>query len=265
MSSSPSKPLRYGMVLFQGFQALDVFGPLDALNSLSQFIPELELYLIAETLDPVSTLIPASITTSPTDKSPSPFAQSLVPTHTFSSPPPVPLDVLIVPGGWGTRDQAIASACAAYIEQVYTQKTLRYLLTVCTGSLLVASAPGIVGKGKDGGGRLLRMTTNKRALSLWEERLATLAPGARELVRTRVEWVKKARWVVDDRAAGAGAEQSLAPVWSASGVSAGIDMVFAFMAHVYGEETSKKVADYIEYERHTDPSWDPYADIYGLA
>ncbi|KAF9553454.1 class I glutamine amidotransferase-like protein [Agrocybe pediades] len=241
MSSSSSKPLRYGMVLFQGFQALDVFGPLDALNSLSQFIPELELYLIAETLDPVSTLIPASITTAPTDKSPSPFAQSLVPTHTFSSPPPVPLDVLIVPGGWGTRDQAIASACTAYIEQVYTQKTLRYLLTVCTGSLLVASAPGIVGKDKDGGGRL-------------------------ELVRTRVEWVKKARWVVDDRAEQQeGQSLAHAPVWSASGVSAGIDMVFAFMAHVYGEETSKKVADYIEYERHTDPSWDPYADIYGLA
>ena len=47
-------PKRYGMLLFPAFQALDVFGPLDALNILSREF-ELHLAMIAVTLGPVST------------------------------------------------------------------------------------------------------------------------------------------------------------------------------------------------------------------
>jgi len=123
--------------------------------------------------------------------------------------------------------------------------------------MLVACAPSVVSRGEEN--EKLRMTSNKRALSFFAERVATLPVQSQHLVRERVEWVNKARWVVHDPDS-----SSVPPIWSASGVSAGIDMIFAFVASVFGEETSKLVADYIEYERHLDPSWDPYADLYGL-
>ena len=77
-------------------------GPIECLNSLahSQSFPykdDLDFYVIAETLDPVST--------GPLPDDPKPFnravAQKVVPTHTFDSPPEE-IDVLIIPGGFGT-------------------------------------------------------------------------------------------------------------------------------------------------------------------
>ena len=94
-----SVPLAYGVVVYPGFQALDIFGPLDALNSLSLVYP-LNLSVIAQTLDPVSTKPPGTLGNPRSD-----FGQSITPTHTFSTAPVI--DVLIVPGGIGTRDPVI--------------------------------------------------------------------------------------------------------------------------------------------------------------
>jgi hypothetical protein len=44
---------KYGYILYPGFAALDVFGPLEALAELSMITPDLNLTIIAETLDPV--------------------------------------------------------------------------------------------------------------------------------------------------------------------------------------------------------------------
>ncbi|KAJ7471880.1 hypothetical protein FB451DRAFT_1559092 [Mycena latifolia] len=52
-ATNTSVPVSFEIVLFPAFQALDVFGPLDALNLLFQY--PLNLSLIAATLDPVST------------------------------------------------------------------------------------------------------------------------------------------------------------------------------------------------------------------
>jgi len=83
-------------------------------------------------------------------------------------------------------------------------------------------------------------TTNK---SVWAEIIA-LGP--------HVKWHSHARWVEDGN------------IWTSSGVSAGIDALFAYMEKVYGCETATQVANSMEYERHRDPSWDPFADLYGL-
>lgn len=216
-----SVPLRYGAVIYPGFQALDLFGPLDALNSLALAYP-LELYMIAETMEPVSSKPPA-LYTNPNSN----FAQTLVPTHTFDNAPPI--DVLIVPGGIGIRDEKIAEPVIRYIASVYP--TVKYLMTVCTGSVLAARAGILDGK---------RATTNKRA---WER---SIKQGP------KVNWVAHARWVVDGN------------IWTSSGVSAGLDLIFAFMDQVFGGDTSDMIANFLEYERHRDPSWDPYAELYGL-
>ncbi|KAG7114415.1 hypothetical protein HYQ44_008281 [Verticillium longisporum] len=55
--ANDTRPVNFGMVLFTGFQALDVFGPLDIFNILS-FTQRINLHIIAPTLEPVHTYPP---------------------------------------------------------------------------------------------------------------------------------------------------------------------------------------------------------------
>ncbi|CAI7568788.1 unnamed protein product [Penicillium glandicola] len=220
MSESQEKPapLRVGIVLFPGFQALDVFGPVDCINILS-CSHSVTLALISSTLEPVTTKSPAFANA---------IGQSVVPTHTFATAPS--LDLLFVPGGLGTRGSSpVIEEAILYIRNVYPQ--LRYLITVCTGSGLAARAGVLDGK---------RATTNKMA---WVETTGLAG---------NVDWVPRARWVVDGN------------VWSSSGVSAGIDATLAWIQEVYGREVARKISNGIEYTRHEDPSHDPFAELYGL-
>jgi transcriptional regulator GlxA family with amidase domain len=59
--------------------------------------------------------------------------------------------------------------------------------------------------------------------------------------------VRNARWVVDGN------------IWTSSGISAGIDMIYAFIAEQYGQEIADDTADGSEYVRNTDPQSDPFA------
>ncbi|KAL9614003.1 MAG: hypothetical protein Q9167_001483 [Letrouitia subvulpina] len=201
---------------------LDAFGPLDVLNVLS-WDHECELSVIAATLDPVSTAPSPSM-----GKKSSKFAQSIVPTHTLENAPP--LDVLLVPGGLGTRnpDPAIVD----FIRDRYP--SLKYLISVCTGAGLLARAGVLDNK---------EATTNKKA---WYDTIQ-LGP--------KVKWISHARWV-------AGVNGS--NIWTSSGVSAGIDVILAWVQHVFGEEIAKNIAIGIEYERHMDSTNDPFADLYDL-
>ncbi|KAL2700127.1 hypothetical protein AAEP93_008650 [Penicillium crustosum] len=217
---SPDKsiPLRVGVLLFPGFQALDVFGPMDCINVLS-WSHSVTLALISSTLEPVTTKSPTS---------PNATGQSVVPTHTFATVPP--LDLLFVPGGLGTRGSSpVIEEAVLFIRNIYPQ--LGYLITVCTGAGLAARAGVLNGK---------RATTNKMA---WAE-ITDLG--------VNVDWVPHARWVVDGN------------VWSSSGVSAGIDVTLAWIGEVYGSEVAKDISDSMEYTRHGDPSHDPFAELHGL-
>jgi transcriptional regulator GlxA family with amidase domain len=211
------KPVNFGVLLFPAFQALDVFGPLDALNVLSRSYP-MNLYTIAATMDPVSTKL---LTEQPIKSS---FEQLIQPTHTLETAPP--LDVLLVPGGQGTRTQDM-SHIVDYIKKTFP--SLQYLITVCTGSGLAARAGVLGGK---------RATTNKL---VWD---ATVALGP------EVEWVRQARWVQDGN------------IWTSSGISAGIDVTFAWIEAVYGAEDAQTIADRMEYTRVTSPDDDPFSDLF---
>lgn len=215
---TPTVPTRFGVVLFPAFQAIDVFGPLEALNILSE-THHMSLSLIATTLSPVSTgfSIP---------KVNSNFSESVVPTHTFATAPA--LDVLIVPGGQGTRFEDIGPVID-FIRNTYP--SLQYLITVCTGSRLAARAGVLDGK---------RATTNKAGWAL----TTSCSPN--------VSWVAKARWVTDGN------------VWTSAGASAGMDVTLAWMEEVFGGEVAGKVTDIMEYDRHLDSTWDPFAEKNGL-
>lgn len=199
-------------MVFPGFQALDVFGPLDALNNLSRTVP-LEFVTLAATLDPVNTRVDI----------PGCIGQSVLPTHTFDDCPD-DLEVLLVPGGFGARVPAVTAPIAEFVKRIFPK--LRYLLTVCTGSAIVAQSGLLDGK---------RATSNKRS---WD--WATSQGPA-------VTWVRHARWVVDGN------------IWTSSGISAGIDLIFAFIEDQYGEETAKRLAHGAEYVRNPNASDDPFA------
>lgn len=222
MADSPQgKPVNFGVVVFPAFQALDVFGPLDALNLLARSY-DMNLYIVAQTLDPVSTkvIVDKEVATTTSD-----FGQSIVPTHTFQTAPP--LDVLIIPGGQGTRNPGIRTAIDFVKERF---DSLQYLLTVCTGAGVAARAGVLDGK---------RATTNKLS---WDQTIA---------LRPAVDWVHKARWVQDGH------------IWTSSGISAGIDLVFAWIGAVYGKDIAKNIANRMEYTPVEESSWDPFADLWG--
>ncbi|RFU77996.1 hypothetical protein TARUN_4231 [Trichoderma arundinaceum] len=211
MSSEP--PKKYAIALFTGFQALDAFGSLDALNILS-FETPLELCVLSTTLDPVSTI--------PSPAKSGIIGQSVVPTHTYKDAPK-DIEVLLVPGGYGTEDLESTQPIVDYIKTAFPN--LRYLLTVCTGSSLAARSGVLDGKN----------ATSNKLLFDW---VAALGPN--------VKWVRHARWVHDGN------------IWTSSGVSAGIDMLYDFMANQYGEDVAARVAEVAEYIRNTDPSNDPF-------
>jgi transcriptional regulator GlxA family with amidase domain len=139
-----------------------------------------------------------------------------------------------LPVGFGTNNKEKMAPVEAYIQSVFS--SVEYVITICTGSAILAGTGLLDNR---------RATTNK---STWNS-VTSLRP--------KTKWVRKARWVVDDT-------PGLTRVWSSSGISAGIDVTFAFIERLYGEEIAESVANLMEYERHLDNKWDPFADIWSV-
>ncbi|KAH9883920.1 DJ-1/PfpI family protein [Xylariomycetidae sp. FL2044] len=166
-NETTTPPRNIGVVLYRAFVMQDVIGVTDPLQLLAFNFP-MNLYFLAETLDPVTTE-PAMAGMNAYNSS---FFPTLTPTHTFADAP-ADLDVLIVPGGPGVRSPSLAPV-ANFIARAYPG--LKYLLTVCTGAGVAASSGVLDGR---------RATTNKGS---WE---------AMKAMGPDVTWVSPARWVVD--------------------------------------------------------------------
>lgn len=154
------------MILYNGYQVLDAWGPLDLLNSFSVKMA-MNLTIISPDGLPVAT----RANTSMYFNSGSHFDQVVRADHSLANAPP--LDVLIVPGGIGNRYPTIQPVID-FVKERYP--SLKYLLTVCTGAGIAARAGVLDGK---------NATTNKYAFY----EMANLGP--------RTWWHAKARWVVD--------------------------------------------------------------------
>jgi putative intracellular protease/amidase len=204
-----------GVVLFEGFELLDVYGPLQVWNGLAD---RFRVVTVGERAGP------ASPSRGPNAAPGGPRTGVM---HSFEDCGQ--LDVLFIPGGWGTRREVANPAMLGFLRD--RAPTAEYVASVCTGSAVLAAAGVLDGR---------RATSNKAAF---------------EWVRSQgpeVEWVLRARWVVDGE------------FWTSSGVSAGIDMALGLLAHVAGEPLARTLAKYFEYEWHDDPGWDPFASVHGL-
>ncbi|WP_234974115.1 DJ-1/PfpI family protein [Xanthomonas perforans] len=135
-----------------------------------------------------------------------------------------PVDILMVPGGMGTRREVDNAALVAGIARL--AHTAPHVTSICTGAALLARAGLLYGR---------RATTNKRAFA-W---VTSQGPKA--------EWVKRARWVEDGH------------LFTSSGVSAGTDMALALIAKIFGHDAAKEVASIAEYVWNEDAGDDPFA------
>jgi putative intracellular protease/amidase len=119
-------------------------------------------------------------------------------------------DVVVVPGGFGTRALLRDEPTLAWLRAAHASST--WTTSVCTGSLLLAAA-GIL--------------DDTDAATHWAAAPTLEALGARYLAERVVRRGK---------------------VWTAAGVSAGIDMGLALAAEIAGPEVAQVIQLYIEYD-----------------
>jgi transcriptional regulator GlxA family with amidase domain len=138
--------------------------------------------------------------------------------HTFVDAPP--LDILLIPGGRGSRVERENPAMLDFVRRV--APGCDWVTSVCTGAFVLEAAGPARGK---------RVTTHWAAI----EELRGLAPG--------LTVHEGERWVVDGN------------LVTSAGVSAGIDMAL----WVLGQATSVEHARTTQYLMEYDPA-PPYAD-----
>jgi len=125
------KKLLLGMVVFEGFQLLDTFGPLEMFGALKD---KVTILMIGENPGPIkSTAGPAVLVD-----------------HTFADVPE--LDIMMIPGGAGTRREVNNAPFVAKLKKL-SEETPN-VASICTGSAVLART-GLL----DG----LKATTNKRS------------------------------------------------------------------------------------------------------
>ena len=191
-----------GIIIYPGFEVLDVYGPLEMWANVAGF----DVLLIAEEAGPIR----------------SAQGTESVAKYSFATAPA--LDILMVPGGFGTRAQLENPALLSYLVKANADTV--YTASVCTGSALLAKAGLLDGH---------RATSNKRFFSLAEAQSDT------------VEWVPEARWVESGK------------MFTSSGVSAGMDMALGLVAHIKGEMDAIELASAVEYVWHKEADLDPFA------
>lgn len=182
------QPIHIGFLLFPQVTQLDMTGPAQVLSR----VPGAHPYYIWKTLDPV-----------PTD-----VGFSIVPTVTFTDCPQ--LDVLIVPGGYGTIHLLEDDKTLDFLRQ--QAASAQYVCSVCNGSMVLGAAG------------LLR---GYKSACHWAWGY-TLASFGAEFVQERV---------VRDRNRISG-----------GGVTAGIDFGLTLAAELAGEEVAKMLQLNFEYD-----------------
>lgn len=197
-----------GTLLFPEFELLDVFGPLEMFGNLPGAVRTLT---VAEQSGAVTS------------------AQGTRVIADYSLAQCPDLDLLLIPGGMGTRRDVENSALCEWIAA--RSAGAEIVMTVCTGTALLARTGVLDGH---------RATTNKMMFPWVSEQ----GPS--------VVWVREARWVEDGKFV------------TSSGVSAGTDMALAVIARLFGADVSERLAIVAEYEWQRDPSVDRFAAIHGL-
>lgn len=190
-----------GIVLFNEVEVLDYCGPFEVFS-----VTRLNEERRREESSPFKVLLVAQtdqliVTTG---------GMRVMPDVTFEQCPS--LDILVVPGGWGTRAEMHNETLRAFVTARARQ--VETLTSVCTGALILGAAGLLDGR---------RATTHWMALNLLQESFPQVN-------------VDRESHVVEDGA-----------VLTSAGISAGIDMALKVVARYCGEPIARATARHMEY------------------
>lgn len=186
------------ILLFNEVEVLDFAGPFEIFSVAGRRSggePPFNVYTVAEKAGPISARNQLVVT----------------PHYTIDDCPPP--DIIVIPGGYGSRAAMGNPAILAWVKRQHELSELT--LSVCTGALVLATA-GLL----DG----LQSTTHYGSYDL----LGELAPN------TTV--IRGVRYVDNGK------------VITSAGVQAGMDMALHVVARLLGDEAAAETAHYIEYD-----------------
>ena len=185
------------ILIFDEVEVLDFCGPFEVFSVAGRRsgLDPFNVYTVAQTSGPVVARNNLSVN----------------PAHTLADCPRP--DVLLIPGGYGTRREMHNEVLTDWIRQ--RAEEVELLLSVCTGALLLAKAGLLEG---------LSATTHHGAFDLLRE----VAPNTSVLESERV---------VDN-----------GKIILSAGISAGIDMSLYAVGRLLGEEQAEETARYMEYD-----------------
>ena len=190
---------------YEGYETLDIMGPIEMLGTLNENGEYFDVHYVSVEGGLIKSFQNFEIMTEALADVPAP-------------------DIIVIPGGRASEEVAQS---AGFMEALTPAlEHAEFVLTICTGSLMVARS-GLI----DG----LPSTTNKFVFD-W---VVGDYPA--------VDWQRSARWVHAGK------------FYMSSGVSAGTDMALAFVADQYGEDRAEYLVQMTEYIWSKDPADDPFA------
>ena len=188
--------MRIAIAVFEGAEELDFVGPWEVLAAWRYLhSDEVDVFLVADTLDPVTCA----------------KGMRVLADRTWGDAGQI--DVLVYPGGKGTRAQLGNEEIRARLRGLRDQGTV--MTSVCTGSLVYADAGLLDGK----------------PAATYHTAFPELLPLGNEIEPRP-----------DDRFVDAG------EVITAAGVSAGVDMALHLVGRLHSPERAKEVRRYIQYD-----------------
>jgi transcriptional regulator GlxA family with amidase domain len=193
----PRDPQRIGILVFDQFEELDAIGPFEVFGSWCAHVPEDGW----------------SVTTMSVGGAEVKGAKGLVIRPHVAVEDAGELDVLVYPGGRGTRELLADQGHLAWVRSMRARVPL--VASVCTGSLVLAAAGLLAGR---------PATTHWASL----DALAKLDPS--------IDVRRDVRFVDDG------------DVVTAAGVSAGIDMALHLVARLASAERAREVRHMIQYD-----------------
>jgi transcriptional regulator GlxA family with amidase domain len=189
--------LRIGIAVFEDAEELDVVGPWEVLAFWAQYWPDDNVQVFTVAQEDGSVKCAKGL--------------RIIPDHTWDSAPD--MDVLVYPGGRGTRVQVTDDDVFGWIKKVRASGAL--MTSVCTGALVYAGAGFL----KD-----------RPATTHWENFDELLA------IDPSIAADKESRFVDDG------------DIVTAAGVSAGIDMALHLVARLHSKDRARQVRKGIQYD-----------------
>jgi transcriptional regulator GlxA family with amidase domain len=190
-------PFTIGIVLFDGAEELDWAGPYEVFGMATAALENenARVVTIAERAEPVTCF----------------NGLRVLPDHSFRDAPE--LDVVLVPGGQGTRQEVDNPAMTDWLAKIAPR--CQWVTSVCTGSLVLYGAG---------------LTSGKRVTTHWGfiDQLRERAPETSVL--------EKVRYVRDGN------------LVTAAGVSAGIDMSLWLVGQIWSVEHARLTQRLMEYD-----------------